>query len=76
MSKLRTKGAMACTICGKDIVLRPSATERARKYGQTPSFYTRLFTEHAQCTIAKRNQDTEKLIKLMNAVDGVIVKVK
>lgn len=45
---------MNCTICGKPIELVPSATERAEKYGGNPNDYTVLFTEHAACTIKKR----------------------
>lgn len=52
-----------CTICGKHIVLIPSAQERAEKYGQTPAYYTALFTTHAQCAIDKRNADTAELIR-------------
>jgi hypothetical protein len=46
---------MDCTICGKPIVLMPSAQERARKFGGKPSDYTKLFTEHATCTVEKRS---------------------
>jgi hypothetical protein len=54
---------MKCTICGKPIVLVPSAAERARKHGGKPSDYTKLFTTHANCLIAKRNRETTDLIK-------------
>jgi hypothetical protein len=57
---------MNCTICGKPIVLIPSASERARKHGGTAESYTRLFTEHAQCTIDKRNRETSELIARRN----------
>lgn len=39
---------MNCSICGKPVVLRPSAAERAAKYGKSPSFYTKLFPTHAE----------------------------
>lgn len=52
-----------CTICSKPIVLVPSATERAKKYGETPNHYTTLFTAHTKCTLAKRAADTSALIK-------------
>jgi hypothetical protein len=52
-----------CTICGKPIVLRPSANERARKYGQSSKYYLDIFTEHSECTVAKRERDTLDLIK-------------
>lgn len=53
---------MNCSICNKPIVLSPSAKERAEKHGGKPSDYTKLFTEHADCTIKKRNQETTELI--------------
>lgn len=54
---------MNCTICKKPIVLQPSASERAAKFGGKPSDYTKLFTEHSECLIAKRNEDTLELIR-------------
>lgn len=57
-----------CTICGKPIVLIPSAAERARKdvTGKPASYYLGLFTEHADCTVAKRERDTLELIARKN----------
>lgn len=46
-----------CTICGKPIVLMPSAAERARRHGGKPSDYTAMFTTHSHCAIAKRTQE-------------------
>ena len=54
---------MNCSICGKKIVLVPSAKERAKRYGGKPSDYTKLFTEHSECLIQKREQDTIKLMR-------------
>lgn len=54
---------MKCTICEKPIILEPSASERAKKFGGKPSDYTQAFTEHSQCAIDKRNKDTSALIK-------------
>ena len=54
---------MRCSICGKEIVLSPSAKERADKYGGTPAFYTRLFTTHSDCELNKRREDTLKLMR-------------
>ena len=56
---------MKCTICGKTITLVPSAAERAKKdvTGKTAAYYTGLFTEHAACTLAKREQDTLELMR-------------
>lgn len=57
---------MKCTICGKPVLLVPSAKERANKYGGKPSDYTKLFTEHSACTINKRNEDVLKLMRKMS----------
>lgn len=56
---------MNCTICGKPIVLSPSASERAAKdvTGKSAAYYTSLFTEHAQCALDKRNRDTADLMR-------------
>jgi hypothetical protein len=51
-----------CTRCGKPIVLVPSAKERAEKYGETPEFYTKLFTIHPECLVNKRRQQTLQLL--------------
>lgn len=56
-----------CSICGKPIVLIPSAKERAEKYGETPEYYKRLFDTHYQCSLAKREQDT---LELMRKITG------
>jgi len=53
---------MNCTICGKPIILIPSASERARKHGGTAEYFTKLFAEHTQCLIDKRNRETSELI--------------
>lgn len=53
---------MNCTICQLPIQLRPTAQERAAKYGGKPSGYTRLFTSHSSCELAKRNADVLALI--------------
>lgn len=53
---------MNCSICGKPIVLVPSAAERAKKHGGVPSDYSKLFTAHADCILRKRKEDTSKLI--------------
>ena len=54
---------MNCTICGKQIVLIPSAKERARKFGGCPEDYTKLFKEHTDCFLKKRAADTTALIQ-------------
>jgi hypothetical protein len=57
-----------CTICGKPIILRPSAAERSRcdVNGNPPSYYLDLFTEHASCVVAKRERETLELIQRRN----------
>lgn len=56
---------MNCTICHRPIVLIPSAAERAAKdvAGNGAAYYTRLFTEHSDCTLRKREQDTLELMR-------------
>ena len=62
-----------CTICGKPIVLVPSATERARKdvSGKPASYYLNLFTEHSDCVLAKRDRETRELIARRFSADVV-----
>ncbi len=52
-----------CTICGKEIVLVPSATERAAKFGGKPSDYTNLFTTHSECQVKQRSQASTELMR-------------
>ena len=52
-----------CTICGKAIVLNPSAKERAGKFGGKPSDYTKLFTTHAACSVQKRSEESTELMR-------------
>jgi hypothetical protein len=54
---------MKCTICSKEVVLIPSARERAAKHGGKPADYTKLFTTHAECAIAKYNDETLALMR-------------
>lgn len=52
-----------CTICGKKIVLVPSAQERARKFGGEPSDYVKMFTTHSDCAVKKRSQESTDLMR-------------
>lgn len=52
-----------CTLCGKPIVLVPSARERAKKYGGTAEYYRNLFTAHSHCEIEARTKGTRELVK-------------
>jgi hypothetical protein len=54
---------MNCTICGKKIILVPSAAERARKFGGRASDYTALFNSHSQCAVNKREQEATQLMR-------------
>lgn len=51
-----------CTICGEPIHLKPTAQERARRYGGKPSDYESLFTVHSHCQIEKRKQDMSEFL--------------
>ena len=55
---------MDCTICGKPVILRPTAKERAAKdvTGKSAKYYTRLFPTHATCALAKRRDGVSDLI--------------
>lgn len=53
---------MNCQICGKPVVLVPSAKERAEKHGGHPDDYTRLFPSHVECALRKREADVRELI--------------
>jgi len=59
---------MNCTICGKLIVLVPSAAERAAKdiTGKPASYYSSLFRQHSECLLTKRAEDTTALMRKLN----------
>lgn len=61
---------MTCSICGKPIVLRPSARERAAKFGGKPSDYTALFTTHSDCLIVKRADMADELLRRSSGRSG------
>jgi hypothetical protein len=53
-----------CTICQTEIILQPSANERARRYGDHPAFhYTSLFTTHPSCLIEQRRRNILSVIE-------------
>lgn len=54
---------MTCSLCHKEIVLIPSASQRARKFGGRPVDYTRLFKVHPECALDKRKRDTVEFIR-------------
>lgn len=53
---------MNCNICGKPILLVPSAIERAQRFGGTAASYTALFPTHSSCTLDKRRADTSAMM--------------
>ena len=72
---------MKCTICGKPIVLVPSAEERAKKgfgtaqdcadgYCGCAQYYRSLFTTHPECALKKRADETSALIKKRGVQNG------
>lgn len=65
---------MNCTICGKPIILVPSAKERAAKdvTGKTAAYYTSLFREHADCALKKRGEETSALMERLRSKKGEI----
>lgn len=56
-----------CTICGKKIVLVPSAQERAKKFGGVAADYTAMFTTHSDCLVQKRSQESVELMRSISA---------
>jgi len=66
---------MKCRICNTEIVLVPSAAERARKLGGKPSDYTKLFTVHDKCALAERARLTGNLIAEHYPKHGTGIKV-
>lgn len=58
---------MKCKLCNQEIILVPSAQERAAKYGGTAEYYTKLFTVHGECQVRKNRSDSKELIRKLNA---------
>ena len=56
---------MKCKHCHKEIILVPSAAERAAKdvTGKTAAHYTSLFDYHSECALELRRQSTEALMR-------------
>lgn len=54
---------MKCKRCDKPIVLAPSAAERAKKYGGTPSSYEKLFEYHSDCLLELRRLGVQELMR-------------
>ena len=53
---------MKCITCKKEVILKPTATERARKYGETADYYTKLFPKHAECILKERRESVSAII--------------
>ena len=58
---------MKCKHCQKEIVLIPSAAERAKKFGGTPEDYTNLFQYHAPCALEVSAKGAADLIARIKA---------
>lgn len=54
---------MNCLHCHRPVVLVPSATERARKFGGEPKDYTNLFQYHTACTLELRAKGVADLMR-------------
>mgnify|MGYP000004575400 CR=1 FL=1 len=63
---------MKCTICGKPIVLIPSAKARAAAdvSGKSAAYHRKLFRQHAECIIEKRERETLELMRRINGSQG------
>ena len=57
---------MNCEVCRKEIVLVPSATERARRCGGRAADYTKLFTVHTECKLKRDRERVSDLIRRIN----------
>lgn len=55
-----------CDICGKPVILVPSAHERARRYGGSSKEYESIFNTHMGCAIYKRSQESVELMRRLN----------
>ena len=58
---------MKSSLCGQPITLSPSAEERAAKdvTGKSAGYYRRLFTEHSECALNKRQTETSALVQFI-----------
>ena len=54
---------MNCGICGKPVILVPSAAERAKKFGNTPEYYIRMFPNHVGCELMLREKETKEMLE-------------
>lgn len=64
---------MKCKHCGKEVVLVPSAAERAKKdvTGKTAAYYTSLFDYHAECTLKMRAEGVRELMQRKEKHNGI-----
>lgn len=67
---------MKCTICGKEVILVPSAAARAAKdvSGNTAAYYTSLFPQHSDCMLQRRAAAVSELMSRLRQVRPVTVK--
>jgi len=50
------KKEVLCSYCKKPVILIPSASERARKFGGVAEDYIRLFPNHTSCVLEARRK--------------------
>ena len=55
-----------CSYCNKPVILNPSASERSKRYGESPAFYINLFPNHSACSVAAREAETVQLMRRIN----------
>lgn len=58
---------MKCSVCGKPVILSPTAAERSQRFGQPPSYFTNIFTTHSTCMLMQREADVINLMRRLKA---------
>lgn len=65
-----------CRLCGKPVILIPSATERARKdhSGMKAKYYLDLFPNHVDCILKNREQlaSPQKMAEKDNIINDTL----
>ena len=62
---------MKCIHCNKEVILVPSAADRARKdvTGKSAAYYTALFPRHAACELSLRENRAAALASVGKPLD-------
>lgn len=58
-----SKSQVICPHCKRPVVLVPSASERARKFGGSASDYIRLFPMHVNCQLERLGRSTNPKVE-------------